>query len=98
MAAQPPNDALEQIADLLHNAGETHHRVFAIVDGNDEDWATWYSDWLLHLSRLPDLLPKRPVRSELTYMLVKLDKDYSRESPAEPWERYYARQILGHFS
>jgi hypothetical protein len=26
-------DALEQISGLLHEAGETHHRVFRIVDG-----------------------------------------------------------------
>ncbi len=32
----------EQISQLLHEAGETHHRVFRIVDGADEDWASWY--------------------------------------------------------
>jgi hypothetical protein len=26
-------DTLEQISGLLHEAGETHHRVFRIVDG-----------------------------------------------------------------
>jgi hypothetical protein len=85
------------IAELLHQAGETHHIVFAIVDGNDADWASWYADWLVNLSKLPDLLGKRPVRSELTYMLVKLDKDYTRGQVSEPWERYYARQLLQHF-
>ena len=30
-------------------------------------------------SELPDLLGKKPVRSELTYILVKLDKDYTAE-------------------
>jgi len=28
----------EQISRLLHEAGETHHRVFRIVDGADDDW------------------------------------------------------------
>jgi len=32
----------EQISQLLHEAGETHHRVFQIVDGADDDWASWY--------------------------------------------------------
>jgi hypothetical protein len=27
--------ALESISSLLHEAGETHHRVFRIVDGAD---------------------------------------------------------------
>ena len=41
---------IERIADLLQEAGETHHQVFRITDGADEDWASWYSDWLVNLS------------------------------------------------
>ena len=89
--------ALEQISGLLHEAGETHHRVFRIVDGADDDWASWYAQWLIDLSELPDLLGVRPVRSELVYLLVSLDKQFTAEGPGEPWESYYARQILRHF-
>jgi hypothetical protein len=88
---------LESISSLLHEAGETHHRVFRIVDGADDDWASWYADWLVHLSELPDVLGLKPVRSELTYLLVSLDKQYIAEQPAEPWEDYYAQRIAGHF-
>jgi hypothetical protein len=88
----------EQISRLLHEAGETHHRVFQIVDGADDDWASWYSDWLVNLSELPSLLGTKPVRSELTYLLVSLDKDYTAGQPGEPWETYYARRIVDHFS
>ena len=87
----------EQIGQLLHQAGETHHRVFQIVDGADNDWASWYSDWLVNLSELPSLLATKPVRSELTYLLVGLDKDYTASQPGEPWETYYARRIVDHF-
>ena len=87
----------EQISGLLHEAGETHHRVFRIVDGADDDWASWYAQWLIDLSELPDLLGARPVRSELIYLLVSLDKQYTAENPAEPWEMYYACRIAGHF-
>src|SRR5215831_14821737 len=59
-----------QIAELLHEAGETHHQVYRITDGVDADWASWYADWLIHLSELPKLLGTAPVRSELVYMLV----------------------------
>ena len=48
------------IADLLHEAAETHHRVYRIVDGDDADWASWYADWLINLSELPQLLGRRP--------------------------------------
>ena len=92
------NDNTKQISELLHEAGETHHTVFRITDGADDDWASWYSDWLTQHSELPDLLGKKPVRSELTYMLVKLDKDFTSEAPEEPWEDWYAARLIEHFS
>jgi hypothetical protein len=88
---------LEQVSGLLHEAGETHHQVFRIVDGADDDWASWYAQWLIDLSELPDLLGVRPVRSELIYLLVSLDRQFTAEAPGEPWETYYARRILRHF-
>ena len=88
---------LEQVSGLLHEAGETHHQVFRIVDGADDDWASWYAQWLIDLSELPDLLGVRPVRSELIYLLVSFDRQFTAEAPGEPWETYYARQILRHF-
>jgi hypothetical protein len=87
----------QQVSDLLHEAGETHHRVYRIVDGADDDWASWYADWLINLSELPALLGTRPVRSELVYLLVSLDKQYAAEQPGEPWEAFYARRITEHF-
>jgi hypothetical protein len=90
-------DQAASIAALLHEAGETHHRVYRIVDGEDPDWASWYADWLIHLSELPKILGGAPVRSELIYMLVKLDRDYTAQKTPDPWERYYAREIIEHF-
>lgn len=86
-----------KISDLLHQAAETHHIVYRSTDGDDPDWASWYSDWLVNRSELPDLLDVAPVRSELTYMLVRLDKKYTMESPDEKFEDYYARGLLEHF-
>jgi hypothetical protein len=88
---------MHEIADLLHEAGETHHVVFGIVDGADDDWATWYSDWLVNRSELPKPLGTSPVRSELTYVLVKLDKEFTSEQPVSRWEDHYARGLLAHF-
>jgi hypothetical protein len=92
------NDDATKVSNLLHEAGETHHTVFRITDGADDDWASWYSDWLINHSELPDLLGGAPVRSELTYMLVQLDKDYTAEGPDQKWEDYYAARIIERFS
>jgi hypothetical protein len=87
-----------EIAELLHAAAETHHVVFGITDGADPDWASWYSDWLVNLSRLPELLGTKPVRSELTYLLVGIDREYTREAASERWEDFYARRLIEHFA
>ena len=86
------------IADLLHEAAETHHRVYRITDGTDPDWASWYADWLIGHSELPTLLGAAPVRSELVYVLVSLDKEYTQRQIAEPWEKYYADRVAEHFT
>jgi hypothetical protein len=83
----------EQIAGLLHEAAETHHLVYRITDGDDPDWASWYADWLLDLSELPDLLGAKPVRSHLVHALVQLDRDYTDRSPEEKWEGFYAARL-----
>src|ERR1700730_5986193 len=88
-------DTLEQISALLHEAGETHHRVFRIVDGAGDDWASWYAQWLIDLSELPDLLGTRPVRRELIYLLVSLDKQYTTEAPNEPGKRATRARFSG---
>jgi hypothetical protein len=77
------SDTQAQIAELLHEAGETHHQVYRITDGVDADWASWYAVWLIRLSELPKLLGTAPVRSELVYILVKLDKDFTRNDRLE---------------
>ena len=89
---------ITKVAELLHEAAETHHVVYRIVDGADDDWASWYGDWLVRLSELPQLLGAPMVRSEVVYLLVRLDKEYVEREPAEPWETYYARAIVEHFT
>ena len=91
-------DTVSRVCSLLHEAGETHHQVYRIVDGDDPDWASWYADWLLNLSELPQILDEKPVRSELVYWLVKLDKDYGEAKPDEAWEDFYADRLVSRFS
>ncbi|MFL5837341.1 MAG: hypothetical protein ACJ76K_12240 [Solirubrobacteraceae bacterium] len=89
---------LDRIAALLNEVSETHHSVYRITDGDDPDWATFYANWLVELSELDQALGTQPVRSELTYMLVRLDKAYAEQSPDEPWAQWYAPRLAEHFS
>jgi hypothetical protein len=88
------DETVATVAEVLHDAGETHHVVWKIVDGDDPDWASWYSEWLLSLSRLPELLGSKPVRSELTWMLVQLARDYESSDTDQRWEDFYAERIV----
>jgi hypothetical protein len=87
----------ERIAALLEEAAETHHRVYRITDGVDDDWASWYADWLSRLSELSTLLGSTPVRSELVYMLVTLDKEHTTAGATEPWPEFYATRLVERF-
>jgi NAD(P)H-hydrate epimerase len=87
-------DRVRTVAELLNEAGEIHHRYFADTDGIDDDWASFYSDWLLAHSRLPSIVARRPVRSHLTRDLVVCDEEYARVAPEEPWPMWYASRII----
>jgi hypothetical protein len=86
-----------RISALLHEAAETHHVVYRITDGDDPDWASWYADWLLDHSELPDELGSAPVRSHLVHALVQLDRDYTAAGPDEAWEDWYAARLVEEF-
>jgi hypothetical protein len=88
------SDSVERVAALLHEASETHHTVYRIVDGDDPDWASWYGDWLIELSELPQILGVKPVRSELVWLLVQLDRDYTAAGTDAPWPTWYAERIV----
>ncbi len=88
------DDPTTAIAEVLHDAGETHHIVYKIVDGEDADWASWYADWMVNHSRLPELLGVAPVRSELVYLLVRCDKAFASGAVPGRWEDYYAQTLV----
>lgn len=92
------DELVERVAPLLREAAETHHVVYRITDGDDADWASWYADWLIRLSELPELVGVTIVRSELVHALVQLDKDYTAATPAERWEDVYAGELVARFA
>src|SRR5215470_18179378 len=79
-------ETAEQISRLLHETSETHHQVFRIVDGADDDWASWYAQWLIDLSELPDL-PGCPPRAQRA--------DLPARQPRQAVHRRSSRRALG---
>ncbi len=87
-----------RISALLREAADLHHRMFRMTDGEDPNWASWYSEWLVNLSELPEIMGAAPVKDELIYLLVLLDKQYREQQPGQEWPDWYAGRILAHFS
>ena len=85
------------VSDLLHEVAETHHVVYRITDGEDPDWASFYADWLLDHSELPEILGESPVRSQLVHALVQLDRDFVAGGIEGRWEDWYAEQLMAQF-
>ena len=91
------DDRAQRVADLLHEAGEVHHVVYRITDGADDDWASFYADWLTEHSELGEVLGGVPVRSHLVHELVDCDRAYGEAAPEEAWEPWYARRVIERF-
>jgi hypothetical protein len=86
----------EQVGKLLHEAGEVHHVVYRITDGADDDWASFYADWLIDHSELPAILGRPPTRSHLVHELVESERALD-EAPGATWEDLYAERIVARF-
>jgi hypothetical protein len=85
------------ISDLLHEAGGVHHVVYRITDGDDDDWASFYADWLIDHSELPERLGAVPTRSHLVHELVESERAFADAGSEGSWEDFYAERIVGRF-
>lgn len=93
----PVDDRTQRIADLLSEVSEVHHTVYRITDGADDDWASFYADWLIDHSELPEILAGAPVRSHLVHELVESDRAFTDAGSSDRWEDLYAARIMDRF-
>jgi hypothetical protein len=91
------DERARRLSELLHEAGEVHHVVYRISDGADDDWASFYADWLIDHSELPETLGGAPTRSHLVHELVESDSAFTAAEPATRWEDFYAERIVDRF-
>ena len=88
-------DLTDQLKDLLKETGRAHHEAFIDVDGADDEWPAWYADHM-H-KRLCKLLRAEFTRSELIYLLVRVDRERALHAPGAEWTDYYARFFLARY-
>ncbi|NIV31834.1 MAG: hypothetical protein GWN58_20810 [Anaerolineae bacterium] len=85
----PPVD---ELAELLRQAGKAHHQAYIETDGEDPEWPLWYAEYLI--DKVPEHLGRQPTKSELVYLLLAAAKRQDVEANDDPWPEYYARFLL----
>ena len=89
------NELIDELANLLNETAEAHHKVFAATEGEDPDWPLWYADYLLE--KMLKMLKSRFTKSELIYLLVLADKKNGVVAPGAYWPRFYAKFLLSRY-
>ena len=80
--------ARAQLVALLKETGPVHHWAYQATNGADPDWPLWYAEYML--ARLNALLGTALTRSELTYLLVRVEMERAVRAPNTAWPDYYA--------
>jgi hypothetical protein len=86
---------INELANLLNEAAEAHHKAFAATEGVDPDWPIWYADYLLE--KMQQILNAKFTKSELIYLLVSADKKNGVVAPGAYWPRFYAKYIISRY-
>lgn len=89
------SNSIEEVAKLLMETGENHHKAFMETEGVDPEWPIWYADYL-H-GKLGKLLNAELTKSEIIYLLLMLEKQRAAEAPGVNWPRYYAKILIDRY-
>lgn len=92
-------DTQGQIADLLIETAQEHHKAFIEDDGFDPEWPLWYSDYMMgKIQPVMGMGNDDLTRSELVYLLVLMDKQHKAKAPEAHWPDYYAQYLTELYS
>jgi NAD(P)H-hydrate epimerase len=86
---------IDELANLLNETAEAHHKAFAATEGEDPDWPIWYADYLL--DKMRQMLNAKFTKSELIYLLVSAEKKNRVVAPGAYWPRFYANFIISRY-
>ncbi len=78
----------ERLRSLFQETVNKHHQAYIESGGEDPEWPLWYADYLL--VDLGKLLNASFTKSELIYMLLRVERLRGLEAPGSEWSTYYA--------
>jgi len=86
---------IDELANMLNETAEAHHKAFVATEGEDPDWPIWYADYLL--DNMQQLLKAKFTKSELIYLLVSAEKRNGSVAPGAYWPRFYAKYFVNRY-
>jgi hypothetical protein len=90
------DNLIDELATLLNETAEAHHKAFSATNGEDAEWPIWYADYLLEKMRI--MLNYKFTKSELIYILVSAEKENGRIAPGAYWPKFYANFIVSRYT
>ena len=78
------DNLIDELANLLNETAEAHHKAFTATNGEDAGWPIWYADYLL--DKMRRMLNSKFTKSEL--ILVSAEKEYGLMAPGAYWPRF----------
>ncbi len=87
-------DFRDEIAELLTQTGQAHHKAFAATDGADPDWPIWYADYAK--GPFAERFGMNFSKTQLVYCLMKADIEHQARAPESSWPEFYANEIVEH--
>lgn len=88
---------LDDLAGLLSQTAEAHHRAFIATNGFDPNWASWYAGYLLDNGFGQFVNIAHASMVDLAALLIAADRQHQAEVSPPAWEPYYAKLLLAAF-
>lgn len=88
------DDRVDEIADLLRQAGRAHarHEQTELKGVYDKVWARWYAGYVVEQG-ISALIGHMVTVDRLTAFFAESFADYKRDGVTESWDTYTARRI-----
>ncbi|MCZ2098092.1 MAG: hypothetical protein LC121_17850 [Anaerolineae bacterium] len=88
------DDRVDEIADLLRQAGQAHarHEQTELKGVYDKAWARWYAGYVVEQG-ISALIGHMVTVDRLAQFFAESFADYKRDGVTESWDIYTARRI-----
>ena len=83
----------DKLALILHQTEESYKNVHPGTIEKAAGWEKWYTQWLLMLSDIRDLLGVVPTPQTLEKLLLKGDEKFKRTPTTKLWSDFVSDEI-----